>query len=279
MATAIARTQKTPRQPVGTRYDNPPTIDVDVTTLEFGLDADGYVTTDEAADVLAANLQGFEVVSYGYALYVTAETDDAAAVVASLGNKLRALGMQQTNSKRKKPTVHAQATPYSKCPHCHQNIRREALGAHVGTTMCMLGQERQALRDNDYIAAGNTYRTLEKAGVDVHWMASRASLDVSNGSNAPTLGSIDYIRMAPTWAVVIAKVTTVRHELRVVVLEHCLEHLKARKALLAGLKLGPGKTQAQRPNKETDTVAKTKARRTNASRMTGIFEQALRHVG
>jgi hypothetical protein len=258
-------------------HSKPPILLLGDTPAVLNPDKDGYVTVTEAVRAINdANVEGLEASECFHAIALTADTDSSIAALSSIKRQLEAIRLSIGDS----GVAHVYTRPvrFVQCPQCSFVVRREALDAHIGSTLCKFGAELDKLREDGYVTTGNTYRTLEKAGVDIQWVPTRTDMHV-NRQDEPVCGGLEYVRTAPLWAVQIASCTQVSHGLRVVVLEHCLEHKAARDALIAALKLGPGKTRAQRVDKDKDTPAKKRARKINAEKLTQIFTQALLHVG
>lgn len=152
------------------------------------------------------------------------------------------------------------------CPSCDGQVRREALDAHQGTPLCLEAQRIKALRAADYRATGSAYAVMEKAGIDVQWapLSTTFSLDKEE---RPIFMKADAVRVAPAWAVEIASCTAVPSDLRTVVLEHCRDHVGAREALRAALRLAVEPKRRRRS-------ASAKA----SARLRELFEQCLRHA-
>lgn len=165
--------------------------------------------------------------------------------------------------------VYTRIDARTECIDCGAQVRREALDDHRGSLMCDAMKERAALKAQDYRRVGRAWKAIEKARVDMRWIPHGSNEAIDNKGEI-TNGTVDYVRVAPRWAVMVSEVTVVDHELRVVVLEHCRDHPAARRALIAALKLGPAKTRRTRAN-----GVNTKDR----VRMTEIFEDVLRTVG
>lgn len=157
------------------------------------------------------------------------------------------------------------------CADCGVLVRREGLAGHRGSPLCLEAQRIAALRTAGYVNAGTAYRAIEKAGVDVQWVPTNVGTGLDD-DGAPTFTHADAVRVAPEWAVRIAECTVVPHDLRIVTLEHCRDHKKARDGLWSALRLGGvgGAVKAQR-NKNSDK----RAQRGAAKRMRELFETAL----
>lgn len=118
-----------------------------------------------------------------------------------------------------------------KCPDCGLEVHGEAFDDHRGDEMCTFMQVRTE-RLKKLARAGSTHPTQAKAGVEFTFIAHNFEHDAMG--HGPGVG---YVRCAPAWAVWLAECTVLNADMRIVALEHCLEHGAARQAVESAMRL------------------------------------------
>lgn len=240
---------------------------------ELDLAAHGKHSAASLGDLLAEAFPDHVHASYlhGSTLYLRLTSEEAVRAYKRVKSWLHACAVHHVLATGQSVQVSRELR--EACPDCGGSIKRDYLPGHRGSLLCKEAQRVASLRAAGYVEAGQAYRSIENAGVDVQWVPRHVYF-ASDKDGRPTLNSADGFRVAPSWAVLVASVTVVPHDLRTLVLEHCNEHGAAREALTAALRLGPGGTKARR-NKQ----AKTTASLSNAAKMRTLFENTLLHTG
>lgn len=177
--------------------------------------------------------------------------------------------------------VHVMPAGSMRCAVCGWSVTREAMELHMASPECSAAKNITDLHNEGFVeVTGSATKAIAQSTVEARWLLAGMSLGVGENGRPQKDGSLAYTRLVPSWSVDLANVTIVPLHVRVAVIDHCQQHLAARDALIAALKLGPGRTKARAPKaKGTLTEEQKTQNRNEKQRMTDLFMQALRTVG
>lgn len=111
------------------------------------------------------------------------------------------------------------------CELCGYKVEQRALESHQGSTVCKYLAD---LHEKEFVPVGNVHATVTKTNVETRWVPTSTEYGKS----------IVHTRVAPRWAVRVAKCTSVAALLRIAVINHCVTNGRARKAIDSAFRLG-----------------------------------------
>lgn len=158
------------------------------------------------------------------------------------------------------------------CPDCGLILEQSmSLQDHRGDELCVFTQTR-AKAATDLARAGSTWQTMKKAGVPFTWVPT--AWTEHSGGDAPMA---EYTRFAPQWAVHVSECTLLNSDERTVILQHCIQHPAAMRAVNAAFRLG-GIARQRQPTGKKSAAAKAAADRARQN-LRAFFQGVLLTTG